>query len=363
MKWIRILAIVISVLTASSPDACTIFQSDHDTQIAHNVDWFSVLPNVKGMVVLNPSRMYKRAELYGAPEVLAEWISQYKSMTFSIAGAEFPVAGFNEKQLFMAVLMLDGTKYPLDEDKPLDQRRKALSTTQFVQYNLDNSSTVEEVIASVSKVRPFSPSLQMHYFVCDATRNCAVIQYLKTADGRSETKIFTKNTLPHPVLTNSAYVSGLESLKTCDLLACKETDKSLWRFDSAVLMRSAPPGGAEFLGPASEVLNYVAQAHGDQQTRFQLIYNPEKSAIHVRKGHGPEIKFATVKTDFSKLKFDGERKVISIEASTHGVHTDWKNLTPEMQYELALGLGQNPDQARVTSRYPFDVVKCAELLH
>lgn len=363
MELLRILVVTVAVLSMPTADACTIFQSDVDTQIAHNVDWFKVLPNVKGMVVLNPARLYKRAELYGFPEVLAEWISKYKSMTFSIAGAEFPVAGFNEKKLFMAVLMLNGTKYPLDEDRPIALRRKALSTKQFVQYNLDNSSSVEEVIASIDKVRPFSPNLQMHYFVCDSTRSCAVIQYLKTPDGKSETKVFTQGTLPQAILTNSSYSRSLESLKTCDLLACKEMDNSLWRFDSAAIMKPAAGGGREFPSLGSEVLNYVAQADNDLITRFQLIYDPERSTIHVRKGHGPEIRFATLTTNFEKLRFDGERKVVRIEDGTKGIIKKWENLTPEMQYELAVGLGQSSEQAKITSRYPFDVVKCAELLH
>src|SRR4051812_1138750 len=91
------------VVSSSTSFACTLLESPfaEDTKYAHNVDWYDQFPLVKGVLVLNPANLEKRGELFGASVQAAHWISRLRSFTFSIAGAEFPVSGFNEKGLSM----------------------------------------------------------------------------------------------------------------------------------------------------------------------------------------------------------------------------------------------------------------------
>ena len=126
----RFILVLAFLVARPSSQACTVFESPFagDTRYAHNVDWYDSFPNVKGVLVMNPANLRKKGELYGAPLKPAEWISAYKSLTFSIAGAEFPVSGFNEKGLSMMIWELAASKYPEASDP-----RPGVGVSQFVQ--------------------------------------------------------------------------------------------------------------------------------------------------------------------------------------------------------------------------------------
>ncbi|HEX7401072.1 MAG TPA: linear amide C-N hydrolase, partial [candidate division Zixibacteria bacterium] len=76
----------------------------------------------------------------------------------------------------------------------------------WMQYMLDNCSSVKEVIAADPQVRIFETV--DHYLVADGTGDCAVIEFL---DGRMV--VHTGRELPAAVLTNSTYSESIDFLK------------------------------------------------------------------------------------------------------------------------------------------------------
>ncbi|MGD0342754.1 MAG: hypothetical protein ABSA76_13710, partial [Bacteroidales bacterium] len=68
------------------------------------------------------------------------WISKYGSITFNVHGREIPEGGMNEMGLVVKSIGYDECKFPdPDERIPIDE-------AGWVQYQLDNSATIEDVI-------------------------------------------------------------------------------------------------------------------------------------------------------------------------------------------------------------------------
>jgi hypothetical protein len=128
----------------------------------------------------------------------ARWVSQYGSVTFVHAGYQMAWAGMNEVGLMISTMALGETQNPPPDERP------PLASSFWAQYQLDNSSTVEEVIASDAQVR-IADTVD-HYLVCDGKGDCATIEFLE-----GEMTVHTGETLPVKVLTNSLYQQDVTS--------------------------------------------------------------------------------------------------------------------------------------------------------
>ena len=117
--------------------ACTTFCINDSTNLifGRNLDFEVGF----GHVIIN-KRNIKKTAMIQPPEKAIKWISKYGSLTFNQAGKEFPHGGINEKGLVIEQMWLSETTYPeIDE-------RYSMSAFQWIQYQLDNSETVNEVI-------------------------------------------------------------------------------------------------------------------------------------------------------------------------------------------------------------------------
>ena len=151
-------------------------------------------------MIVNKRDVTKTAILDERP---ATWTSKYGSVTFNQYGREFPCGGINEAGLVVEVMWLEAAEYPAPDS------RFGLTNLQWIQYQLDNHSTVEEVLASDAKFRiRFDGVSKVHYLVCDAAGECASIEFLA-----GKLVSHTADTPPVKVLTNSTYASSLEFLK------------------------------------------------------------------------------------------------------------------------------------------------------
>src|SRR3954464_14401251 len=124
--------------------ACTTFVIDKDGHIVfgRNYDWISGA----GIVHSNQRGLFKTSMKSNDGETIS-WLSKFGSITFNQYGKEFPTGGMNEKGLVVELMWLEGSVYP----KP--DKRSSMMVLQWVQYQLDNFSTIYEVIASDEKVR------------------------------------------------------------------------------------------------------------------------------------------------------------------------------------------------------------------
>ncbi len=94
-------------------------------------------------------------------------------MTFNQHGREIPHGGMNETGLVVQAMMLTETKYPAPDSRP------AISRLQWIQYQLDNFSTVKEIIASDSILRISPGGGSGPHFLCiDREGNYVSIEFL-----------------------------------------------------------------------------------------------------------------------------------------------------------------------------------------
>jgi choloylglycine hydrolase len=170
----------------------------------HNLDSDEPVP---GMVFINKRGILKAGctlKELTTPEQLEPstltWISQFGSATFGSLGANFPDGGMNEVGLFIWEMSLMNTTYIQDESLP------KLFMMQWMQYVLDNFSTVQEVIQSTSRIA--LDGWNWHYFVADRSGNSASIAFIL-----GQPVIHTGDTMPVPVLGNTPYADEMERLK------------------------------------------------------------------------------------------------------------------------------------------------------
>lgn len=111
-------------------------EGSHRIYLGRNLDW----DWEDGMIFINPRNVRKTAIVISLQDA-AKWTSKYGSVTFNQLGREFPFGGMNEKGLVIENMWLDGTQYPQPDARP------EVNMLQWIQYQLDNYSTVAEVVA------------------------------------------------------------------------------------------------------------------------------------------------------------------------------------------------------------------------
>ncbi len=163
-----------------------------------NCDYFSF---TSGQLFVNKKDVVKTGLETGTTGKRVEWKSKFGSLTFNFIGYQMAWGGMNEAGLVISTMNLPETKMPAPDERP------PLNSGFWIQYQLDNHATVEEVLASDSSVR-IANTEKDHYLVCDKEGHCAVIEFL---DGKMV--YHTGRTLPVNVLTNSTYAESIDAWK------------------------------------------------------------------------------------------------------------------------------------------------------
>ncbi len=202
---ISLLSLTVCILTVclipQSSHPCTTFCFDKGNQlmVGNNLDWIIG----EGLVIVNKRNVSKTAFLKpewddnGQP---ASWTSKYGSVTFNFVGREFPFGGMNESGLVITCMWLESTEYQNPDSRP------SIAVEQWKQYQLDNFSTVQEVLASDSQVRIATKSLaRIHFLVSDKTGNCAIIEFLE-----GKRIVYTKEKMPAYALANISYKESID---------------------------------------------------------------------------------------------------------------------------------------------------------
>jgi choloylglycine hydrolase len=265
--------LLISLFSLSVSDACTTFFINKNGQMVfgRNYDWVTG----NGMVCSNQRGLSKTSDKTKDGETI-HWISQYGSITFNQYGKEFPTGGMNEKGLVVELMWLDGTKYPDADQRP------AVGVLQWIQYQLDNCSTVDELIATDNKLRIASKgTTPLHYLVADATGNVATIEFL---DGKM--KVHKGSDLPFPVLTNDSYASSIEQTKTALTPAggnsISFSNNSMDRFAKACDMVKRFQQAAittPVIDYSFAILDKVAQG---SHTKWSIVYDISNKKIYFK---------------------------------------------------------------------------------
>jgi penicillin V acylase-like amidase (Ntn superfamily) len=277
----KLFAFLLLFISCISAFPCTTFFINKNGQMifGRNYDWVTDA----GMVCTN-LRGLSKTSMKADEGTTISWVAQYGSITFNQYGKEFPTGGMNEKGLVVELMWLDETKYPKPDDRP------AVDVLQWIQYQLDNSATIEEVIATDKKLRIASVgNAPLHYLVADAKGNAATIEFL---DGKMV--VHKGNDLSLPVLTNSVYDQSAKlynnSAATGGGNSFAYGNNSLERFGQACDMIKEIkniPANKPITNYAFDILSKVAQ--GDF-TKWSIVYDISNKTILFKTNRFSEVK-------------------------------------------------------------------------
>jgi penicillin V acylase-like amidase (Ntn superfamily) len=160
----------VAFLFSSSLYPCTTFSLQTGKKHCFGKSYDFMIGNAH--VCVNKRNLLKVSPPLGSEKKFA-WVSRYGSITFNQFGKEFPCGGMNESGLIVDLMMLDEEAYP-----DLDSRF-GLTELQWIQYMLDNFSSVDEVCASDNSVRISLNSIApIHLLISDKNGMTATIEYI-----------------------------------------------------------------------------------------------------------------------------------------------------------------------------------------
>jgi len=283
-----------------------------------------------GLVIVNKRNLVKTA-MVDPPDTPPTWTSKYGSITFNQYGRELPMGGLNEAGLVIEQMLLPETRYPSPDDRP------ALRELAWIQYQLDNCRSVDEVIATDSKVRILDFSVPIHFLVSDRSGEVATVEFLE-----GEMVVHRGDSLLISALANSPYSDSLEYLESFQGFGGDRTvsrsANSLDRFVRAAcgVVDYEASSEEETIDYAFGILEDVSQ----QGTRWSIVYDSDRLAIHFRTAKSPAIKTLALESfDFSPAKpclildidapKPGDTRARFVEYSTEAnrklIFESWKN--------------------------------------
>ncbi len=281
------MTLVWAACSSTITHACTVFslQAENSTYVGRNLDWYWS----HGIIIVNPRNVAKSSFISNQGSSIS-WVSKYGSVTFNQFGQDMPYGGMNEKGLVVLQLALMESEYPQSDE------RKEINMLQWIQYQLDNSVTVADVVASKEHLRvidePGKPKI--HYFAVDAGGATAVLEYI---DGKL--KAYYGKDIPVPCLANSPYTRSIEFVEASKGSVLETSRDSLSRFAivSGELENFEQLQEAD---PVSYAFNTLAKVSQDQQTVWQMVYDTLGGRIHYKTLQNETTKVV----DFNTLEFD-----------------------------------------------------------
>lgn len=317
----------ITLLGAFAPEvaACTTFclRHNNDLILGRNYDF----PIGYGLVMINKRNVAKTA-MAEANDRAAQWTSQYGSVTFNQFGRDMPMGGMNEAGLIVELMQLDETQYPALDSRP------ALGCLEWIQYQLDNSATVKEVIQQAEKVRIRS-HVGVHYLLADSKGEIASIEFLN-----GKLVYHRGDEMPVKALANSTYEESLAYLKRDESnAALPNSTSSLDRFVRAgVMAKNYKPSAAKSaIDYSFDILRNVAQgAH----TQWSIVYDVRNRAVHFFTNKARRVRRVNLQSfDFACAV---PVKILDVNADISGdIASHFSNYTPEANRQLVMVSFQN----------------------
>ncbi len=262
--------------------ACTSFVlSGQYPFLAKNLDW----EIGRGYLFFNLDGINKTS----ISDTSLKWTSTYKSITNNQFGKEFPLGGMNEAGLVIEEMSLFGQAYTVDINKQL------LNEFQWVQYQLDLSASVSDVIKSFEKITITHAIMNLHYMVADKFGDVAIIECLENG-----VNILHDDELPHKALSNNKYEEALRYLGFFEGyggdMKIQHRSGSQERFVSTVYMLDKYSADKQPAKYCFDILNIVRQT----DTRWQFVYDVNDLQIKYSTQDIPE-KFS--------ISFEGLKKI------------------------------------------------------
>jgi len=292
--------VAVSVFSAQAL-ACTTFclKNGGEVLFGKNYDWMIG----DGLVFVNKRGVEKRAFVSGS-ETAARWISKYGSVTFNQYGKDNPSGGMNEAGLVIELMWLEDTQYPKTDARPV------VDVLEWIQYQLDISANVADVVKNAEAVRIASP-VKLHYLVNDRQGNSATVEFL---DGKLVAHLGEK--LAAATLANDTYEKSLNYSRQTTPEKAK-TESSFDRFTRAAEktreFAKKPKTEKEAVSYAFEILANVAQK---DSTQWSIVYDQPRAKIHFRSRQSAAIK--TIDTRIFDYSCGSAVKIFDVNSKETG---------------------------------------------
>ena len=324
--------IAVLVLLAATGHTCSTFCIDLGGKrlFGRNYD-FEI---GEGFVMSNPAGLQKTGAQPNGPA----WTARFGSVTFNQFGRDNPMGGINTAGLVVELMWLNEAKYPGAD------ARSPLGVLEWIQYQLDTASSVDEVLAGDARVR-IEGQVPLHYLVSDRAGRVAAVEYL---DGRLVAH--RDGSLPIPVLTNSPYQDSLAFAAAREGRAPGGSG-SLERFARASegLARLKKSSPADPVAAAFAVLQSVAQGN----TRWTILYDQTAATVHFHTAtHAPIRVIHLAGLDFS---CGAGVRMLDVDARLSGDVTG--RLQPYSSAAHLAMIRKNYAASSVTRRTPEDEVR------
>lgn len=224
-----------------------------------------------------------------------EWISRFGSVTITCAGYQLAWGGMNEEGLVFSTMLLKGTQPPVPDQRP------PLAGAFWWQYMLDTCASIDELKKAAAGIR--ITNTEDHYFACDRTGACAVIECL---NGRMVIRDGTD--LPVRALTNSAYGECLNYLNV-------KHDPKNGPYDSLNRFSHLASGLASFkradaAGSVNDAFALLADVAHPTNTRWSFVCDTGGRVFYLKSDDNPKVRFV----DLKKIDFGCARPSAMLDA-------------------------------------------------
>lgn len=303
---ISVLVLILFGAQQGLPCSTFVLRSGELFVFGRNFDFYTGM----GFVVVNKRNVKKTALLYPG-EMPVQWVSKYGSITFNQLGKEFPFGGMNEKGLVVEQMWLDESQYPPADERP------AIMEVQWIQYQLDNCSTVDEVIATEKSLRISQNQSRIHYLVCDRSGNVASIEFI---DGKCV--LHTDESMPMKVLTNSTYDKSLNYLKEMESnggeIPHARFNESMDRFArlADALKKYSKSPTKPMVDYAFDALGSVSVESENHATQWSIVYDVPKLEIIFKTYKNKKLRALRL-SDFD-YSCDSPTRILNIEENLEG---------------------------------------------
>lgn len=327
-----------TLVLSAYPCSSFVLKNGKTILLGKNFDWTFD----QGYIIKNIKNTTKIAYYThnGAP---ARWTSKYGSITFNQNGKEMPYGGMNEKGLVVEMLWLEDTRYNISEE------RTYLNELEWIQYQLDNFQTVDEVVAHNEQLKIYPIKGKIHYILVDTSGKSVIIEYL---DGKA--RIFEKEANTCQAITNKSvlysekYIENIKGIK-------KTNSSTAYRYHILENQIKKLQTASDFSEvTAFQMLKNVTIPKGNFKTVWSIVYNIENKTIYFYSHSHKKIK----QINLNILDFEHDLSYFNINQDTKiTLDIELKPFSEQANFEMAsaslIHLGFDKDLTKEISQYQF----------
>ncbi len=321
-----LLICLLSIFAMEFVNACTTFVIDDSVDLVYGRNYDFNLGS--GLIVINKSGLEKQA-FVAPPNEPANWTSKYGSITFNQIGIDAPMGGMNEKGLTIAQMALFESKYPNINNK------KIVNQLEWIQYQLDNSALLSDVIENNNKIQIVPISIPVHYMVCDSLGNIGVFEFLN-----GELIIHQGDDLTIPVCSNITYDDSKKILGEYEGFGGHKVIPKIWdnASDIVIIANSMINNYINVTdrNPIDYSFKILETVGSRTRTQWSIVFDIKNKAINFKTLNNKNVQTIKV-NDLISSQDNSENNInildIQIYDSNTPVNEQFQNLTKESYFK------------------------------